>query len=301
MRWLRVTSFRAIALGALCLIMAAWGLPACAQGTAAGTTIPNTATVNFNNASGQAQPAVTSNVATVTVSRVAAVQAAPASGAGEGQAGEVVYYAVTVTNLGNAADTFSLAASSASNPAWTVAIYKDDGAGGGTANDGVHQPGETNLASSTGSVAADAAFKCFVAVTVPTGAASGAADTTTLTATSQFDASKRASAAFTTTARAAQISVTKAVDKAQAAPGETIRYTITYTNGGNANATNVVLTDTIPAAVDYVANSVRVNEVAKTDAADGDSVTVASGVITINLGTIAAAAGGTITFDAKVK
>jgi uncharacterized repeat protein (TIGR01451 family) len=281
--------------------MVAWGLPACAQGTAAGTVIQNMATVNFSNAGGQAQPAVTSNVAAVTVSRVAAVQAAPASGAGVGQAAEVVYYAVTVTNQGNAADTFSLAASSASSPAWTTAVYKDDGAGGGTANDGVRQLGETNLASTTGSLAADAAFKCFVAVTVPAGAARGAVDTTTMTATSQFDGTKRASASFATTVKAADMTISKTVDKAQAAPGDTIRYTITYTNGGSANATSVVVSDTIPAAVDYVANSVSVNGAAKTDAADSDSVTVASGVITVNLGTIAAGAGGSLTFDAKVK
>jgi uncharacterized repeat protein (TIGR01451 family) len=289
-------------LAALFLVLsAAAALPAHAQGTAAGTVIQNTASLNFNDAGGQPQPTVNSGAATTTVSHVAAVQVAPATGAKDGQGGEVLYYAATVTNKGNGADTFSLTAASASSPAWTVAIYKDDGAGGGTANDGVHQSGETNVASTTGSIAAEAAFKCFVAAAVPAGAAGGAVDSTTFTATSQFDAGKQASAVFSTTVNAAAMSLTKAVDKAQAAPGETIRYTITYSNSGDAAATSVVLTDTVPSAVTYVADSVKVNGATKTDAADGDNVTVAGGVITANLGSVAAGASGTITFDATVK
>jgi uncharacterized repeat protein (TIGR01451 family) len=283
------------------ILAAAVVIPAYAQGTAAGTVIGNSATLDYKNASGQAQPTVTSNTASVTVSQVAAVQGAPSSGAADAQAGEVAYYAVTVTNKGNGADTFALAASSASSPAWTVAIYKDDGAGGGTANDGIHQSGETNVASGTGSLAAEGSFKCFVAATVPSGAAAGAVDATTFTATSQFDATKKASCVFSTTVKAAVMTLTKSADKAQAAPGDTIRYTINYANTGSATATNVVISDTIPSAVTYTANSVKVNGAAKTDAADGDNVTVASGVITISLGTVTAGASGTITFDVTVK
>jgi len=301
MRWLSVLRRGAPLLVVAFLAAGLAGAPALAQGTAAGTAIPNTAALDYNNSSGQAQPTVTSNTASVTVSQVAAVQGAPSSGAADAQAAEVVYYAVTVTNKGNGADIFGLAASSASSPAWTVAMYKDDGAGGGTANDGVHQSGETNVAASTGSLAAEASFKCFVAATVPSGAAAGAVDTTTLTATSQFDAAKKATCVFSTTVKAASMTLTKSVDKAQAAPGDAIRYTITYGNTGAVSATSVVIRDTIPAAVNYVANSVKVNGAAKTDAADADNVTVASGVITINLGTVAAAASGTITFDATVK
>lgn len=298
MRWLRAALCGIAALTVLCLCAT---MPLHAQGTAAGTVIQNTATLNYKNESGVDQPAVTSNAASTTVSQVGAVQMTPASGANSGSGGQVIYYAFTVTNKGNGSDTFTLTAASGSSPAWTVAIYKDDGAGGGTANDGVHQSGENNVASSTGALAAEASFKGFVAVTIPGSAAGGAVDTTTLTARSQFDTTKTASAAFSTTVSAAVMTVTKSVDKAQAAPGDTLRYTITYSNTGNASATNVVVTDTVPATVNYVANSVKVNGAAKTDAADGDNVTVASGVITVNLGTIAAGAQGTITFDATVK
>lgn len=301
MRWL-FGSYRGAALVAAALLaVSVVCIPAYAQGTAAGTVVENTASLDYNNSSGQAQPTVTSNAASVTVSQVASAQSAPASASGAGQPADTLYYAVSITNKGNGTDTFTLAASSASSPAWTVVIYKDDGAGSGTANDGVHQSGETHVAANTGSLAAEATFKCFAAVTIPAGAARGAADTTTLTATSQFDATKKATSSFSTTASGAAMSLSKSVDKSQAAPGDAIRYTITYSNTGDASATSVVIKDTIPTAVTYVANSVKVGGVAKTDAADADNVTVASGVITISLGTVAAGANGTITFDATVK
>lgn len=301
MRWLFASNRGATLLAAAVLAVSVVCVPAYAQGTAAGTVVQNTASMDYNNSGGEAQPTVTSNAASVTVSQVASAQSAPASASGAGQPGDTLYYAVTITNKGNGADTFTLAASSASSPAWTVVIYKDDGAGSGTANDGVHQSGETHVAANTGSLAAEATFKCFAAVTIPAGTARGAADTTTLTATSQFDATKKATSSFSTTVSGAAMSLSKSVDKSQAAPGDAIRYTITYSNTGDASATSVVIKDTIPTAVTYVANSVKVGGVAKTDAADADNVTVASGVVTISLGTVAAGANGTITFDATVK
>jgi uncharacterized repeat protein (TIGR01451 family) len=301
MRWLSAPSRGAVLLAVVLLTAALVGSPAYSQGTGAGTVIQNSANLDYNNSGGQAQPTVTSNTASVTVTQIASMQVAPATGASTGQAAQVIYYAVTVTNKGNGADTFALTASSASTPAWTVTIYKDDGAGGGTANDGIHQAGETNVASSTGSLAAEATFKCFAAVAVPGTAANGTVDQTTFTATSGFDGTKKATAAFSTTVTGAVMSLTKSVDKSQAAPGDSIRYTITYSNTGDASATSVVIRDTVPAAVNYTANSVKVNGASKTDAADGDNVTVASGVITINIGTVAAGASGTITFDATVK
>jgi uncharacterized repeat protein (TIGR01451 family) len=47
----------------------------------------------------------------------------------------------------------------------------------------------------------------------------------------------------------------KSVDRAAAAPGDTITYTITYTNTGNLDALNVVVIDPVPAASAYVAGS----------------------------------------------
>lgn len=284
-----------VALGAMVLCSPAWP-----QGTPAGTVIQNSASATYSNSSGVAQPALTSNTVNVTVAQVAAVSLSPATSSQQQPAGAAATYAVTVTNKGNGSDTFSLAAASASSPAWTAAIYKDDGANGGVANDGVRQAGETNIATSTGSLAADASFRCFVVVQVPSGAAVSSTDTTTLTATSQFDSAKKGTATCTTTVAAPALVLSKSVDKANAKAGEAIVYTITYQNSGSTSVQSVVITDAVPSGTTYVTNSVTLSGSQKTDASDSDEVTVSAGTITIVVGNVAAGASGTISFRVTV-
>ena len=62
------------------------------------------------------------------------------------------------------------------------------------------------------------------------------------------------SAPFTVTAHPALV-ISKVASAASAKPDQTITYTITYANAGLAPATNVVLTDTIPASTVYVTGS----------------------------------------------
>lgn len=283
------------ALAAMVLCSPAWP-----QGTPVGTVMQNTASATYSNSSGVAQPAVTSNTANVTVAQAAAVSASPATASQQQPAGAAATYAVTVTNQGNGSDTFSLAAASASSPAWAAAIYKDDGANGGVANDGLRQAGETNTATSTGSLAADASFRCFVVVQVPSGAAISSTDTTTLTATAQFDSTKKTTATSTTTVAGPALVLSKNADKANAKPGEAIVYTITYQNSGSTSVQSVVITDAVPSGTTYVTNSVTLNGSQKTDASDSDGVTVSAGTITVNVGNVAAGASGTISFRVTV-
>ena len=56
------------------------------------------------------------------------------------------------------------------------------------------------------------------------------------------------------------------VDPATANPGDTIMYTIEITNTGNADATNVMFTDTIDTNTTLVAGSVKVAPIAVDDA-----------------------------------
>jgi hypothetical protein len=106
----------------------------------AGEIIENTAVFAYTDAGGEDQ-SVISDTAVVIVEQVAAVSVAPADAAGCAGPGEVLCYPVTVTNEGSAADTFTLIAESASEPAWPITIFADDGAGFGIANDGIQQPG----------------------------------------------------------------------------------------------------------------------------------------------------------------
>ena len=300
MRWFTESKALSVAATAALLIIAL-SAPASAQGTAAGTEIENSATVNYQNSAGEDQAAVTSNTVTVTVTQIAGVSSSPTTGADSEAAGETVYYAFAVTNTGNGNDTITLSAVSAHNPAWTVTVLKDDGAGGGTADDGVHQSGETNTASDTGELTPEGTFHGFLAVEIPSDTDNGEQDTETLTARSQYNSSTTAALVCTTTAASAVMSMTKAADVTSAAPGDTVTYTITYQNTGSAGASQVVITDTLPADVDYTAGSVTLNGTAKTDAADGDEVTVSGGVVTITLSTVAAGAQGTITFQVTVQ
>lgn len=77
------------------------------------------------------------------------------------------------------------------------------------------------------------------------GDCSGTQTTTQVT----MDADHACTATFGTV----QLAVAKAADAATALPGQTLTYTLTVSNLGSAAATNVVVSDTLPAGTDFVA------------------------------------------------
>ncbi|MGW8958242.1 DUF7507 domain-containing protein [Paenibacillus sp. NPDC055715] len=87
------------------------------------------------------------------------------------------------------------------------------------------------------------------------------------------------------------VTVTKASLLAAAAVGETVQFTITATNNGKANVTNVVVTDPLPTGVAFVTGSVTVNSTASA------SATPVSG---IPIGTLAPGASVTVVFRAAI-
>ncbi|GAA5155440.1 DUF11 domain-containing protein [Nocardioides marinquilinus] len=97
--------------------------------------------------------------------------------------------------------------------------------------------------------------------------------------------------------------------------GDTLRYSLSFTNSGDDNATNSVVRDVLPADVTYVPGSIRVtagaNTGAKTDAAGDDvgeyvaasrtvRVRAGTGASTTAGGTLAKGAVQTVTFDVTV-
>lgn len=96
------------------------------------------------------------------------------------------------------------------------------------------------------------------------------------------------------------MTMTKTADKSSARPGDTITYTITYSNIGTQPATLVSVTDTEPQNTTYIANTVIINSVSKTDAADADSATLMGSMIQFNIGQVLPGTSGTITFKVKV-
>ena len=85
------------------------------------------------------------------------------------------------------------------------------------------------------------------------------------------------------------ITLSKSADVATAKPGDTITYTLTYGNTGAGDATNLVITDTIPANTTLVGGSIT------------GGGTESGGVITWNLGPLAAGVTGvTVQFAVTV-
>ena len=298
---------------------------AVAAGTPSGTAINNQASTTYEDANTNSYSA-NSNTVTTTVTSVYSVSVtSPADDSGGSNT--VVYYPYTVTNTSNASNTFALTTTDGS---WTGTLYADDGAGGGTANDGIHQSGETNVTASSGALAADATYQLFMAVTIPANTADTSTDNTTLNVVGSGDAGAGDDTTdqVTTTANAPDLDIVKRVRNvtdagafnttANADPTDTLEYRIDVTNNGTVQATAVVLTDSDHANTTYVASQIRIGSNAtcasnalKTDAAAGDAACAAdacgaanfdgSGNLTAYLGNTAnETTGGTLAVSSQV-
>lgn len=145
----------------------------CALGTPAGTVISTNVTMTCPNGS---SGLLSKSSVSTTVAQTAGIVVQTGDAPKSLPAGQTCYVPVTVTNRGNATDAFDLSASSAHN--WAGKFVRDDN------GDGIHQSTEANVVTVTGSLAADAASKLFLAVTVPAGATTG--DAVTVTGVSVF-------------------------------------------------------------------------------------------------------------------
>jgi uncharacterized repeat protein (TIGR01451 family) len=83
-------------------------------------------------------------------------------------------------------------------------------------------------------------------------------------------------------------------------PTSTLTYQIVVDLTGSGTADNLVITDPLPANTSYVPNSITVNSVAKTDAADADNAEFSANTVTVTLGNVAAPANIVITFKATI-
>jgi len=91
------------------------------------------------------------------------------------------------------------------------------------------------------------------------------------------------------------VTIAKSANKTNAAPGDTITYTITYSNQTSSTIYSAVVTDQLPSTVQFVAGSAKLN---------GSTLLpdpVASGKLSVSVGNLAPAASGTITFQVTVK
>ena len=217
---------------------------------AAGTVIGNQATATYNDSGGTART-TTSNLVQTTVTQVKTFTLT-ANGSRTAAPGQTVYYPHTITNTGNGTDTYTLNAplstSFGAGPHTALAYYIDAN------GDGV--PDNSTPVTATGPIAAGGTFRFVVAGTVPAGATSG--NTAQITVSVSDTNPTTSTNTDTTTVANSVISVTKAMSLTSGpSPQGPITITLSYFNTGSAAATNVQLTDTLPATLTYVPNSGR--------------------------------------------
>ncbi|HAL39635.1 MAG TPA: hypothetical protein DCP03_16630 [Polaromonas sp.] len=282
-------------------LLALASMAAHAAAPAAGTSISNQASATYADGSGLART-VSSNVVSTTVTQVTSMTLT-ANGAQTATPGSVVYYPHTLTNTGNGADTFNFTSSNTGGFTMTsVQIFADNGSG---------QPTGSAI-TSTGTVAAGAAFKFIVVGTLPATATATQTNPIVVTGTSVFTSGVTASNTDTTTVTTnAVVTLTKSVSASSGAAGSgPYTYTLTYTNTGNSTATAVAITDVIPAGMTYVTGSGRWSVTGTTAPSDtGNSVgtglntltsSYTSGTFLATLAQVTAGQSGTLNFQVKV-
>lgn len=247
-------------------------LPALAAAPA-GTVIGNQAAATYSDGSAVVRT-VTSNTVVTTVQQVAAVSVV-ANGTKTISIGGQVYYPHTLTNSGNGTDSFALTATNGGGFTFAATLFYADANGDGVPDNNVP-------ITSTGQLAAGQAFRFVVAGIVPGTAVAGATNTLTATATSGFTPATTASVVDQTTVTSqAVINATQALD-VTTGPSPSVgsrTITLTYTNTGNTTATNLTLTELIPAGMTYVAASARWSGSGTTVLTDADATDGQSGIV----------------------
>ncbi len=164
-----------------------------AAGTAA-SVLNNTATYSYNNGAGTTVSG-NSNTVPFTVRQGASLTLTGQTVAGPAAPGAMVTLTNTLTNTGNATDTFNVTTGASTFPAGTTfQLFKSDGVTPLTDTNGDGTP-------DSGPVAAGATYNVIVKATLPPNATNaGAPFTLQKTATSVFDATKSATATDTLSA-----------------------------------------------------------------------------------------------------
>jgi uncharacterized repeat protein (TIGR01451 family) len=281
-----------------------------AAGTASGTNITNSATLDYQ-VLGVDQTQINSNTTTFVVDNKVDLTVAEVSSANvvPGSNNQVLVF--SVTNTGNTTQGYSLLTTDGADDfdMNNVRIYLD------VNNDGLLDGGDTlyTLGTNIADIAADGSIQVLVVADTPLTPTNGEtavynliattldAGTTTITANDSGDAddpnvvqvvwadgagtddaatdgTHSADAIYSVASADLAVTKTQAVESdpingttnPKAIPGATVRYTITVVNSGAEDATSVVLVDTTPVNTTYVPGSITLDTVSKTDINDGD-------------------------------
>ncbi|HVR37483.1 MAG TPA: hypothetical protein VMU84_00185 [Thermoanaerobaculia bacterium] len=214
-------------------------------GTPAGTTFQNTATVSTTTA----DPTSENNTSTTSVTISSVDVSVNKTGPLSATAGTDFSYSITVANAGP--DTaFDVEMDDVLPPGTTfVSLLQNNGP---AATCGTPLPGANGTITCTFGVTFPSANSANFTLTIHVGNTPSVANTATVS-TSSFDtnAGNDSSTATTSITPSADLVVTKN-GQGTVNAGADITYTITLTNNGPSDASNVSLTDTLPAGTTFV-------------------------------------------------
>ena len=318
------------ALAASAVSACVFATPAHSAGTPAGTNITNVATATYELPNGD-EASVDSNIVTLMVDELLDVSVAwsdPSDVASSaGATGQLLTF--TVTNGGNGGEAFALATVANGggddfDPSVTSIVLDSNG-------NGAYDAGIDTVYVSGGNdpqLAPDQSITVFVLSTLPAGAGDGHRGRVDLIAVARTGSGApgtsfagqgqgggdavvgatgadsqddgyyrvaRASVAFVKSA-----AVADAFGGAAALPGSTITYTLAATVSGTGSLANLKVSDPMPAGTTYKPGSLTLEGAPLTDAADADSGSFTGTAINVGLGTLAAGATRTITFQVKI-
>src|SRR5437773_2110653 len=230
-----------------------------------GTVITNgTYSIDSNETAPTNGAAITTTVSSAPVLNISKTDAPDPVNAGSN-----ITYTISYSNTGNMNATGVVISDTV--PANTSFV---SATGGGTLAAGV-------VTWNIGALAAGASTSVQLVVAVASPLANGTVITNGTYSIDSNETAPTNGAAITTTVSSApvlNISKTDAPDPVNA--GSNITYTLSYSNTGNANATGVVISDTVPANTSFVS-------------ATGGG-TLAAGVVTWNIGALAAGASTSV-------
>lgn len=273
---------------------------AAAAPPSAGTVIGNQATANYTDSGGAARTA-TSNLVQTTITQVKSFTLT-APGAITAAGGQTVYYPHTITNTGNGVDTYAF------NAVVTGGAFTHTGPGPGPVYyadaDGNGVPDNFTALTTTGPIAAGGIFRFVLAGSVP-GAAAGVG--TMLASVSDTSGGPAITNLDSTTVANSAIFVSKSLSVTSGASPNAgpITVTLSYNNTGSSAATNLVLRDTLPAGMTYVAGSGAWNgSPLLTDAPAGDPPGIAyeftGGQVIATIASVPAGSAGQLTFGIQI-
>jgi uncharacterized repeat protein (TIGR01451 family) len=271
----------------------------------AGTNISNIASASYTDSTGNSKT-VTSNVVTTTVLQVASFtlvsdQTKMANANGQ------VSLSHTLTNTGNGSDTFNVGVvnndtrdSTTDNFDFSgLNVYLDAN------KDGI--PDSQTPVTSVTLAAGESVNLIVQATTANNNVTAGDLGKLTVSAISGFDTSVTAKNVDTVKiTNGAVISLVKSasvknVDATQVSmTAREVEYSLAYQNTGNTTATDVTITDVLPAGLTYVPGSATVNGTVLTDASDTDKYNFTGNVVTLVVPTVVANSGGVLKFKVRV-